>query len=82
MQNVLERYQAKLLPEVDYEAWLSWTGCILRTPGGKAIWPMMEPVITPTIAVVLKKHLEEYPDAPPLLDLMPVFVRHDLVESH
>jgi hypothetical protein len=33
MQNVMERRHAKLLPKVDYVAWLDWTWAILRTPG-------------------------------------------------
>ena len=77
MQNVMERHQARLLPTVDYDAWLDWTGVILRTPGGKAIWPQIRAVITPTIAQVLETHLKENETAPTLLDLMPVFVRSE-----
>jgi hypothetical protein len=75
MQNVMERHNAKLLPKVDYVAWLDWTGVILRTPGGRAIWPQVRSVITPTIGGVLDEHLEQNQDSPTLLDLMPVFVR-------
>lgn len=77
MQNVMERHHAKLLSTVDYAAWLDWTGAILRTPGGKAIWPEVRAVITPTISKVIQAHLEANQGSPTLLDLMPVFVRSD-----
>jgi len=77
MQNVMERHRAGLLPKIDYDAWLDWTGVILRTPGGKAIWPQVKAVITPTISNVLEAHLRENQDTPNLLDLMPVFVRSE-----
>jgi len=77
MQNVMQLHEAKLLSKIDYLAWLEWTGAILRTPGALAIWPQVSAVITPNIAGVLKAHLAETPDAPTLLDLMPVFDRRE-----
>lgn len=75
MQNVMQLHEARLLTKIDYLAWLDWTGAILRTPGARAIWPQVAAVITPNIARVLKTHLEESPESPMLLDLMPVFDR-------
>ncbi len=80
MQNVMQLHDAKLLPDVDYTAWLEWTGALLRTPGAQAIWHKIVSVTTPTINEELNAYLRENPESPSVIELMPVFDRRDSAE--
>ncbi len=75
MQNVMQFHDNKLISFIDYQAWLDWTTAILRTPGGKALWPQVSIVITPDISKVLEDELSRNPNAPTLLEIAPVFDR-------
>ncbi|MBV1904538.1 MAG: hypothetical protein KUG75_00560 [Pseudomonadales bacterium] len=75
MQDIMERYEADLVTEVDYLAWLEWTCLLFRSPGGRKVWPQVSAVTTSTINGVLNAHLKETPDGPSVLDIMPVFDR-------
>ena len=81
MENVMQLHEAKLLPKMNYLAWLNWTGGILKTPGGSAVWPQISSIISPNIANVLTVYLRENADGPMLLDVMPVFDRRPPAEA-
>ena len=49
MQNVMQLRDRSLLSDGDYYAWLKYTASLFRTPGGDAMWPYFEGVLTPTI---------------------------------
>jgi hypothetical protein len=80
MENVMQLHDAKLLPDVNYTAWLEWTGALLRTPGAQAIWPQIVSVTTPTINEEINAYLRENPESPSVIELMPVFDRRDSAE--
>lgn len=79
MENVMQLHRAKMLPRMNYLAWLAWTSGILRTPGGAAVWPQISSIISPNIAEVLTKRLIEDADTPMILDVVPVFDRRQSV---
>jgi hypothetical protein len=81
-QNVMEFHASKLVSDLDYQAWLDWATCILRTPGGKELWPQISVVITPGISEVLEKELQRTSDLPSLLEIAPIFDRRKETESH
>ena len=72
MQNVMQLHGEGILDEANYEAWLVYTAAILRTPGGAAVWPQVAAIVSPTIADELHRFLQEHPDGPSLLEVMPV----------
>ena len=80
MQDIMERHDAKLVTDIDYLAWLDWTCMLFRTPGGRNVWPQISSVTTSTINGILNTHLRENPDAPSVLEVMPVFDRRDSLE--
>jgi hypothetical protein len=73
MQNVMQLRDRSLLSDGDYDAWLMYTASLFRTPGGSAMWPFLESVITPTIRQCLDDYLRGNPDQPSFLQLMPMF---------
>ena len=73
MQQVMHLHERGLLPQVDFDAWLTYTVSLARTPGGAAMWPHVEAVITPTIAKLINEELEQYPDRPSFIELVPLF---------
>ena len=81
MQNIMHLYEQGILAKVDYDAWLGYTVAILRTPGAAEVWPQVAAIITPTIRGALQNHLDENPDHPSLLDLMPVMRLEDETDS-
>lgn len=77
MQDIMERHNAGLVTEVDHLAWLEWTCLLFRTPGGREVWPQVSGVTTATINDLLQAHLNETPNGPSVLDVMPVFDRQE-----
>jgi hypothetical protein len=75
MQDIMESYDADLVTEVDYMAWLEWTCMLFRSPGGQVAWPEVSGVTTTTINGVINAHLEATSDGDSILDVMPVFDR-------
>jgi hypothetical protein len=73
MQNVMQLRDRSLLSDGDYDAWLMYTASLFRTPGGSAMWPFLERVITPTIRQCLDDYLKQNPDQPSFLEVMPMF---------
>jgi len=79
-QNVMQFHESGLVSKIDYQAWLDWATAILRTPGGRELWPQISVVITPDISKVLKEELLKTNDLPSLLEIAPIFDRRN--ESH
>jgi hypothetical protein len=77
MQQVMHLRERDLIPQVDYDAWLTYTTSLLRTPGGAAMWLYCEATITPTIAQVINEHLKENPGEPSYIELAPLFCTED-----
>ena len=75
MQQVMHLRERDLIPQVDYDAWLKYTVSLARTPGGAAMWPHCEAVITPTVADIINEQLDQHPDHPSFIQLVPLF-RH------
>lgn len=73
LQQVMHLRERELIPEVDFEAWLTYTATLLRTPGGAAMWPHCEKVITPTVASLVNDCIAKNPDGPSFTDLIPIF---------
>jgi hypothetical protein len=73
MQNVMQLRDRSLLSDGDYDAWLMYTASLFRTPGGSAMWPFLERVLTPTIRSCLSDYLKQNPEHPSFLDVMPMF---------
>jgi hypothetical protein len=73
MQNVMQLRERSLIPDRDYDAWLTYTASLFRTPGGAAMWPYLEQVLTPTIRECLDDYLKGNPDEPSFLQVMPMF---------
>jgi hypothetical protein len=72
-QQSMQLYERGLLEKVDYEAWVQWTATLLRSPGGAEMWKQISPVITPTIAKVINEELDQNPDGPSVVELLPAF---------
>ncbi len=79
-QNVMQFHDSGLVSKTDYQAWLDWATAILRTPGGRELWPQISIVITPDISKVLEEELLRTNDLPSLLEIAPIFDRRN--ESH
>jgi hypothetical protein len=73
MQNVMQLHERGLLSDADYDAWLKYTTSLFRTPGGAAMWPDCERVLTPTIRDCISDSLKRNPDQPSFLELLPLF---------
>ena len=73
MQQVMQLHDQGLVPQVDYDAWMSFTGGIVKSPGGAVIWSYMEPTITPTIRGLINNYLADNPDAPSFIEVIPLF---------
>ena len=76
MQHCLHLHERGLIPQVDYDAWLTWTVALTRTPGGGEMWLQIQTLITPTIQKIVNEQIELHPESPSVLELMPVF-QHD-----
>jgi len=72
MQQTIELHEQGLLRQVDYDAWLYYVASLIRTPGGKAVWPYIEVTITPTIRDLMNTYLEAHPETPSYLELNPL----------
>lgn len=77
MQQVMHLHERGLVPQVDYDAWLIYTASLTRTPGGAAMWPEIEAVITPTISGLINERLTQYPDDPSMIQLVPIFEHNE-----
>ena len=73
MQHVMQLHERGMLSEVDYDAWLKYTASLVTTPGGAALWPHAEAVITPTVRNLINDFLERNPDHPSFIQLVPLF---------
>ena len=73
LQQVTHLRERELIPEVDYEAWLTYTVTLLRTPGGSNMWHHCEKVITPTVAALINDFIAENPAGPSFTELIPIF---------
>ena len=73
MQHVMKLRELKMIATVDYDAWLSYTASLLKTPGGAAMWPVAKRVITPTVVGVVDAYLASHPDQPSFIDLCGLF---------
>ena len=62
-----------MIEPVDYDAWLSYTASLVRTPGGAALWSVAKSVITPTVSAVIDDHLKRNPNQPSFLELNSLF---------
>ena len=72
LQNVLNLRNRGLLSETDYNTWLVYAGSLMRTPGGKELWPQVAEVVSQDVRKVLDAHLADKPNLPSLLDLWPL----------
>jgi hypothetical protein len=73
MQQIVELLDAKLISQTDHDGWLQWTSAVFRTPGASALWPQLVPVLRAPVSKLLKEHRDANPDAPTVLEIMPVF---------
>jgi hypothetical protein len=73
MQHVLKLRELKMIETVDYDAWLSFTASLVKTPGGAALWPTAKAIITPTVCDVIDDYLEHNPNQPSFIELNPLF---------
>jgi hypothetical protein len=71
MQNIMQLHDNRLLDDVDFNTWLSWTTSHMRSPGGKDWWEDTKCSYTPTVVSTLDKFLAENESAPSYLDLFP-----------
>ncbi|MBC7767725.1 MAG: hypothetical protein H7124_02975 [Phycisphaerales bacterium] len=78
MQNIMELHASGLMSKTDHDAWLEWTSAVYRTPGAQALWPQISAVLTSTIRDLLQAHIYQNPNAPTIVDIMPVFRRSGL----
>ena len=73
MQHVLKLRELKMIEAVDYDAWLSFTASLVKTPGGSALWPTAKAIITPTVCAVIEGYLARNPNQPSFIALNPLF---------
>jgi len=73
MQHVLKLRELKMIETVDYDAWLSFTASLVKTPGGSTLWPTAKAIITPTVCDVIDGYLEHNPNQPSFIELNPLF---------
>ena len=73
MQQVMQLHDRGLLPEVDFDAWLTHTGRIIKTPGGGAIWSSMEATVTVTIRDLINNYMVQNPEMPSFIEVMPIY---------
>ena len=71
MQNIMQLHDNKLLDDIDFDTWLSWTTSHMRTPGGKVWWQVTKVSYTPTVVSTLDAFLTENESSPSYLDLFP-----------
>jgi len=74
MQHVVKLRELKMIEPVDFDAWLSYTASLVKTPGGGALWPIAKTVITPTVTEVIDAHLTRNPDQRSFIDLNVMFI--------
>ena len=73
MQQVWQLRERDLIPQVDYDAWLDYTISLTQSPGGAEMWPHCKQVITPTIARVIEKGLEDHEGKDSFISRIPLF---------
>lgn len=73
MQQVMQLHDRGLVPKVDFDAWMSFTGGIIKSPGGAAIWSHMQPTITPTIRGLINDYIADNTEVPSFIEIMPLF---------
>ena len=73
MQHVGKLRGLKMIEPVDYDAWLSYTASLVRTPGGAALWPVAKLVITPTVCALIDDYLKRNPNQPSFLEVNSLF---------
>ena len=73
MQHVWKLRELKMIEAVDYDAWLSFTASLVKTPGGSTLWPTAKAIITPTVCAVIERYLEHNPNQPSFIELNPLF---------
>jgi hypothetical protein len=81
MQQVMQLHGRGLVPDVDYDAWLRYTAVLFECPGGRAIWPIIESLITPTVRDLMNEYREQNPNLPSYQDLNPLFVADNVAEA-
>ena len=74
MQHVVKLRELKMIEPVDYDAWISYTASVVKTPGAAALWPVAKNVITPTVSAVIDTHLARNPNQPSFIELNRLFV--------
>ena len=74
MQHVEKLRELKMIEPVDYDAWLSYTAAVVKTPGAAALWPVAKTIIKPTISTAIEAHLARNPDQPSFIELNRLFV--------
>jgi hypothetical protein len=62
-----------MIEAVDYDAWLSFTASLVKTPGGSTLWPTAKAIITPTVCDVIEDYLEHNPNQLSFIELNPLF---------
>ena len=73
MQQVMQLHDRGLVPKVDFDAWMSFTGGIIKSPGGAAIWGHMQLTVTPTVRGLINDHITDNPEAPSFIETVPLF---------
>ena len=69
--------EQKLIPPVDYDAWLWYAASLLKTPGGAAVWVYYQKILTPPIRDLLLDYLKRNPDMKSFIEVVPIFdTRH------
>jgi len=68
MQAIQKLRELKMIGDVDYDAWLSYTASLVRTPGGAALWPTAKRVITPTVTAAIDAYLQKHAEGPSFIE--------------
>lgn len=74
MQQAMQLHEQGLVPDVDFDAWLYYTGVLFNCPGGRAVWPIIERLVTPTVRDLMNEYWDENPTLPTYQELNPLFV--------
>ncbi len=72
-QSVLLHYQAGLISETDYNAWMAYIASVLRCPGSARWWESCSWVYTVSIRDALEAQLSATRGEPSYVDRMPFF---------
>ena len=71
MQNVAQLRERGLIDELDYDAWLTYTASIVKTPGGNECWENIRIGLTASMVDIIETFIDSHPDAPDLFVLQP-----------